>query len=294
MGDPNLLPARERWEEMLLREAGLFVVDAFAERPFSGNPAGVLVLEEPRDERWMQAVASELNLAETSFLYRLPDGTWSLRWFTPVVEVALCGHATLAAAHVLWEGGRLRADEAAQFETKSGRLKASRGREGIWLDFPAVPAEASEEPRGLTRVLDDASYRFVGQTRHEVERETDYLVEFRSERDVRALRPNLEALASLPAGGLIVTARSDDPNYDFVSRYFAPVLGIPEDPVTGSAHCTLGPFWRDLLGKDELRALQASQRMGVLDVRVDGRRIFLGGRAVTVIRGEFIGREADA
>ena len=270
----------------------LFIVDAFTNKPFFGNPAGVLILEKPRHVRWMQAVAAELGLSETCFLHPLPDRRWSLRWFAPVHEVGLCGHATLAASHLLWEEGYLAKSDEARFETRSGQLVASRRGKEIDLDFPIVPVAAAKEPPELDRVLGGTAHRFVGQTQHETERETDYLVELQSEDDVRGLEVDLMALASLPAGGLIVTARSEDKNFDFVSRYFAPVFGIPEDPVTGSAHCTLGPFWRDLLGKNELRALQASRRAGALKVRVAGRRIYLGGQAVTIIRGE-LSREAS-
>jgi PhzF family phenazine biosynthesis protein len=201
----------------------------------------------------MQAVDAELSLSETCFLHPLPQKRWSLRWFTPIHEVALCGHATLAASHLLWEEGYLAEIDQACFETRSGQVVASRRGEEIELDFPIVPVAAAQEPLRLERILGGVAYRFVGQTQHETERETNYLVELQNEGDVRALEVDLKALASLPAGGLIITARSENRNFDFVSRYLAPIFGIPEDPVTGSAHCTLGPFWRDLLGKDELR-----------------------------------------
>jgi PhzF family phenazine biosynthesis protein len=240
----------------------------------------------------MQAVAAELSLSETCFLHPLPQKRWSLRWFTPIHEVALCGHATLAASHLLWEEGYLAEIDQACFETRSGQLVVSRRGEEIELDFPIVPVAAAQEPLRLERILGGVAYRFVRHTQHETERETNYLVELQNEGDVRALEVDLKALASLPAGGLIITARSENRNFDFVSRYLAPIFGIPEDPVTGSAHCTLGPFWRDLLGKDELRALQVSRRVGELNVRVAGRRIYLGGRAITVIRG-YLSREAS-
>lgn len=264
----------------------LFVVDAFTGTPFSGNPAGVLVLEGDEDERWMQAVASELNLAETSFVRRRPgENRWSLRWFTPLAEVALCGHATLAAAHLLWEEGYLRADEEARFETRSGPLGVRQREVGMEMDFPALPAARIAPPEGLLRALGGAEASFVGQTRHEEERETNYLVELSSEEEVRSVEVDLPVLARLPAGGAIVTARSEEPGLDFVSRYFAPAFGIPEDPVTGSAHCTLGPYWEGRLGKPCFRASQLSRRGGSLGVRVEGDRVRLLGEAVTAIRG---------
>ena len=239
----------------------------------------------------MQAVASELNLAETSFVRGRPGGDrWSLRWFTPVAEVALCGHATLAAAHLLWEEGYLRADQEACFETRSGELRVRRLDVGMEMDFPALPAARIDPPDGLLRALGGAEARFVGQTRHEEERETNYLVELSSEEEVRSVEVDLLALAGLPAGGAIVTARSDEPSLDFVSRYFAPAFGIPEDPVTGSAHCTLGPYWERKLGKSGFRASQLSRRGGTLGVRVESDRVHLSGEGVTVIRGYLNGR----
>ena len=264
----------------------LFVVDAFTDRPFAGNPAGVLVLDAERDSNWMQTAASELNLSETSFLRRQEDGVWSLRWFTPVLETLLCGHATLAAAHVLWTEGHHPPDEPIRFATASGELRAlATGDGSIRLDFPAAPPYPLSPPPDLEGIIPEP-HRFVGKAGPN----KNYLVEVDSPTTLRRLRPDLARLAALPAGGLIVTAASDDPAYDFLSRYFAPAVGIPEDPVTGSAHCTLGPYWQGKLGKSRFRALQVSPRAGALTVEVGEDRVHLGGSAVTTIRGSLVAK----
>src|SRR5437762_220211 len=255
-------------------------VDAFTDRPYAGNPAAVCVLPGPADEGWMQAVAGEMNLSETAFLHREGDG-WRLRWFTPAVEVALCGHATLASAHVLWETGQLSPSETARFYTQSGLLIAARTASDIEMNFPAKIAEPADAPTGLAEAL-AAKPRFVGRSAF------DYLVEVDSAATVRALKPNFVQLGELPVRGVIVTGRSDRPEFDFVSRFFAPASGVNEDPVTGSAHCTLGPFWQGRLNKNEFTAYQASLRGGLVKVRVAGDRVFLGGRAVTVLCGELL------
>ena len=255
-------------------------IDAFTDRPFAGNPAAVCVLSAPRDEVWMQQVASEMNLAETAFLVRRADG-YDLRWFTPAAEVDLCGHATLASAHLLWEEGHLDGAETAIFHTRSGLLSAKREGDTIWLEFPATPPRQEVMPPDLERAI-GASIKYVGRTAF------DYLVEIESEAAVRALEPDLTLLARLPVRGVVVTALSGDGKHDFVSRFFAPRLGIPEDPVTGSAHCGLGPFWAERLGRNELAGYQASSRGGTVLVRVAGNRVHLGGRAVTVLRGELL------
>jgi predicted PhzF superfamily epimerase YddE/YHI9 len=262
----------------------LFQVDAFTDTAFAGNPAAVCLLDGPADARWMQQVAAEMNLSETAFVRPLAEG-WELRWFTPAVEVDLCGHATLASAHVLWEQGRVPPGEPIRFHTRSGVLTARPAADGIELDFPATPAEPAAAPPGLAAAV-GAAPRFVGRNRF------DYLLELDSEAAVRGLRPDLRALAAVPVRGIIVTARSAVPAFDFVSRFFAPASGVPEDPVTGSAHCCLGPFWAGRLGKDELRAYQASARGGVVGVRVAGQRVYLRGRAVTVLRGELLAGKA--
>jgi predicted PhzF superfamily epimerase YddE/YHI9 len=258
----------------------LFHVDAFASEPFTGNVAAVCLLPGRRDDGWMQRVAREMNLSETAFLNLEGDG-YHLRGFTPTVEVDLCGHATLASAHVLWEQARLKPDETARFHTKSGLLTAVRAGEWIEMDFPAEPARLSASPPGLTSALGVAT-RSVGRNRF------DYLVELDSETTVRELRPDFHKLANFNVRGIIVTAKASTPGYDFVSRFFAPETGVLEDPVTGSAHCCLGPFWQERLKKDEMIGYQASARGGVVGVRVAGHRVILRGRAITSARGELL------
>ncbi len=256
-------------------------VDAFSDTPFSGNSAAVLLLPQARDARWMQLVAREMNLAETAFLVRC-NGAFDLRWFTPTTEVDLCGHATLAAAHALWEADELDADAAAHFDTRSGRLSAVRDGDWIQLDLPALPAEPCEPPAGLAELL-GAPVRATGRNA------LGYLVAELADADrVRSLVPDVAAIATLPGTGLVVTARSDDAQFDFISRFFAPSLGVPEDPVTGSAHCSLGPWWAERLGRTTLAGHQASARGGEVRIRVNGTRVVLGGQAVTVMRGELL------
>ncbi|MBS1252138.1 MAG: putative isomerase YddE [Anaerolineales bacterium] len=255
----------------------IFQVDAFTDTPFSGNPAAVCVLSAPADEVWMQNVALEMNLSETAFLQRRDDG-FNLRWFTPAVEVDLCGHATLASAHILWEQGYLSEGEVARFHTLSGLLTADRKGEWIELNFPAEPEEPVAAPDDLAEAL-GATPKYVGKNR------LDYVVEVDSEETVRDLAPDFGRLLALSDRGFIVTSRAGTSEYDFVSRFFAPAVGINEDPVTGSAHCCLGPFWAGRLGKDELQAYQASARGGDVRVRVSGDRVYLGGQAVTVLGG---------
>jgi PhzF family phenazine biosynthesis protein len=260
-------------------------VDAFTSRPYAGNPAAVCVLSKPRPDAWMSDVAREMNLSETAFLTP-QEGGYGLRWFTPTVEVDLCGHATLASAHVLWEEEYLPRGSQARFETRSGWLLADQRGEWIELDFPATRGAAVEPPPGLLPALG------LDQTRSETRavelNRLDYLVEVDSEERLRALAPDHSALRKVDARGVIVTARASGDSYDFVSRFFAPGSGIDEDPVTGSAHCTLGPYWMTRLGKNEFTAYQASPRGGVVRVRVAGDRVILGGHAVTVMRGELV------
>jgi len=255
-----------------------FKVDSFTAEPFAGNPAGVCLLTEPRDERWMQAVAREMNLSETAFLLREGD-SFRLRWFTPAVEVELCGHATLASAHVLWEEGVLARSETARFATRSGELRASRRGELIELDFPAKPEQPAEPPANLFEAL-GVRPLYLGRNQF------DYLVLLDSEEAVRAASPDFALLRMVSVRGVIVTAPSARVEFDFVSRFFAPAVGVDEDPVTGSSHCCLGPFWAARLGKSDLVGHQVSARGGVVNVRAAGERVFLGGRAVTVLRGE--------
>jgi PhzF family phenazine biosynthesis protein len=256
-------------------------VDAFADRPFTGNPAAVCILDAARDERWMLDVAAEMNLSETAFLHPDADG-WRLRWFTPEVEVELCGHATLASAHVLWEGGHLGAGDEARFHTLAGLLTARRDGEWITLDFPAKPLVDGATPGGLEAAL-GVRPTFVGRSHYDV------LVEVASEDEVRELRPDFARLGTVEARGVIVTARAEGGEYDFVSRFFAPRVGVNEDPVTGSAHCALAPYWAAKLGRSEMVGRQLSRRGGTVRVRAAGDRVLLGGRAVTVLRGELVG-----
>jgi predicted PhzF superfamily epimerase YddE/YHI9 len=253
----------------------LFQVDAFATEPFTGNPAAVCLLDDEPSVEWMQLVAREMNLSETAFV-RPHDGGFALRWFTPTVEVALCGHATLAAAHVLFETGCSVSPIA--FSTKSGILTAERRPEGIELDFPAEPSAPAPAPEGLSTVL--------GAEPQNVERNRfDLLVELDSAARVRELCPDIRALGAIDARGVMVTARSDDAAYDFISRFFAPQSGVDEDPVTGSAHCCLAPYWTQRLGRSTLVGYQASSRGGRVRVELRGDRVRLGGNAVTVFRG---------
>jgi PhzF family phenazine biosynthesis protein len=255
-------------------------VDAFADRPFTGNPAAVCVMDGPAGERWMQDVAMEMNLSETAFLHRVDDG-WSLRWFTPAVEVDLCGHATLASAHVLWQDGHLAAGEEARFHTRSGLLTARAGGEWITLDFPAKPANAQVSAPEVAHALKATPVHLAASA-------FDWIVELESEAQVRDLAPDLGVLRLLPARGVIVTARSSAEGVDFVSRFFAPRVGVDEDPVTGSAHCVLAPYWCGKLGRDELVGYQASRRGGTVRVRTRGDRVELSGRAVTTLRGTLV------
>lgn len=276
----------------------IYQVDAFTERPFAGNPAAVCVLPEPGDDGWMQAVAREMNLAETAFLLEEDDG-YRLRWFTPAVEVDLCGHATLASAHILWEEGFLWENQPARFFTRSGLLTAEKvgpaeetvrrgpalplpSGDGGWIemDFPATREEAAEAPYNLLEALG-----IVGSARYIGKNIFDYLVEVDDEAIVRGLAPDMALLAKIPARGIIVTSRASTPGFDFVSRFFAPQVGVNEDPVTGSAHCCLTPYWSERLGKDEMLAYQASPRGGIIRVRAAGDRVKLAGQAVTVLRG---------
>jgi predicted PhzF superfamily epimerase YddE/YHI9 len=253
-------------------------VDAFTGRAFAGNPAAVCILPQARDAAWMQSVASEMNLAETAFLVKRSDG-YDLRWFTPAVEVNLCGHATLASAHVLWEEGHLAPGAQARFHTLSGLLTARRDGAWIELDFPARPETAAPPPDGLAAAL-GAELKYVGRN------SLDYIAELDSEDAVRSLKPDFGVIARLPVRGVIVTARGKE--YDFISRFFAPAVGINEDPVTGSAHCCLVPYWAAKLGKAEFVAYQASPRGGVLRLKLAGDRVLLAGQAITVLRGELL------
>jgi PhzF family phenazine biosynthesis protein len=258
----------------------LHVIDAFTNQPFAGNPAAVCLLDGPAEVRWMQLVAREMNHAETAFLHPIAGG-YSLRWFTPAVEVKLCGHATLASAFTLWETGVLKLDETAHFDTLSGWLNCTREGDWITMDFPALPVTPCETPGELTEEL-GSKITFCGGNG------MDYLVEVADEPSLRALAPNFATLGKLPVRGIIVTCRSEPPIFDFVSRFFAPAAGVNEDPVTGSAHCALGPYWQARLGKSDFTAHQASERGGVVKVSVRGDRVVLRGQAVMMSRVELL------
>jgi PhzF family phenazine biosynthesis protein len=268
----------------------IYQVDAFTRTPFRGNPAAVCLLAEPRDDAWLQAVAAEMNLAETAFLIPAAEAL-QLRWFTPAVEVPLCGHATLASAHVLWETERVAAAAAIAFETRSGRLAAERESGGwIRLDFPALPPERDPctPPPGLLAALGlaDATAPPVYEVpRPRASDGPSWLVELPSVDVLRALAPDFRALRAVAGHAVIATARGEG-EHDFASRFFAPKAGVDEDPVTGSAHCSLAPFWCARLGRSELCGVQLSARTGVVRVRAHGSRVHLLGEAVTVLRGE--------
>lgn len=258
----------------------IFQVDAFTKEKFKGNPAAVCLLEKPADETWMQSVAAEMNLSETAFLSPRDNG-YDLQWFTPTVQVDLCGHATLAAACVLYENEIVPANEEIHFFTKSGVLKARRRGDVLELDFPAEPATEIVPPPVLLRALGLAPL-YVGQNR------LDVLVQVSEDTMVKEFNPDFQALAQIPARGIILTSRSSNSDFDFVSRYFAPREGINEDPVTGSAHCCLGPFWAQRLGKKEFTAFQASKRSGIVNLRLRGDRVILAGHAIILLRGDFL------
>jgi PhzF family phenazine biosynthesis protein len=259
----------------------LLQVDAFTSEAFRGNPAAVCFLDGERDALWMQNVAAEMNLSETAFLLPRENG-FSLRWFTPAAEVALCGHATLASAHALWEEGVLAPDDIARFHTLSGLLTAKRRGALIELDFPASYEQETKPPAGLLESLGIANPVYVGRNKF------DYLIEVDSEDAVRSLHPDQALLRKVEARGVMVTSRAQTTQADFVSRWFGPAVGVEEDPVTGSAHCCLTPYWSKRLGKMEMLGFQASQRGGFVRVRLDGDRVKLGGEAVTVLRGDLL------
>ncbi|MGH7501121.1 MAG: PhzF family phenazine biosynthesis protein [Longimicrobiales bacterium] len=265
----------------------IYQVDAFTAIPFAGNPAGVCVLAEERPDRWLQSVAREMNLSETAFLHRRTDGgdrahAFDLRWFTPDVEVDLCGHATLASAHILWEQGILEQGSEARFHTRSGLLSARRAEDWIVMDFPSLAPEPASPPPGLLEALGVARAAAVAKSRF------DYLVELDSAEAVRRIVPDHAGLRRVEARGIIVTARSDRSGYDIESRFFAPAVGVNEDPVTGSAHCALAPWWASRLRRNELVAWQASARGGTVRLRLEEDRVVLQGQAVTVLEGELI------
>jgi PhzF family phenazine biosynthesis protein len=257
----------------------VFHVDAFTSRPFAGNAAAVCILDKPYADNWLQQVAGEMNLAATTFLYPQHDG-YHVRWFSHQVELELCGHGTLASAHTLWEQGYLPHNKPVRFYTRAGLLVARHTDDWIELAFPAKPEEQVLEPQPILMASLGITPRYIGKS------QLDYLVEVPSEEDLRALRPNFALLATFPTRGIIVTAATNPASeYDFVSRFFCPAVGINEDPVTGSAHCVLSPFWSKRFGRAQLIGYQASQRGGIVRVHLDGDRVYLSGQAVTVLRG---------
>lgn len=261
----------------------IYQVDAFTHERFKGNPAAVCVIKKERDLGWMQNVAAEMNLSETAFILPENDGTFAIRWCTPTIEVDLCGHATLASSHVLLETGMVKPDAKIAFKSRSGPLGARRNGQWIELDFPVRPEIAIEPLPELTSALGvEAVY-----TGKNVD---DYIVLVDSEHTVREMQPDFPRLRQfcVKGRGVIVTALAETPGFDFVSRFFAPGAGIDEDPVTGSAHCCLGPFWMARLHKNEFTAYQASPRGGIVRVRVEGDRAYLGGEAITVLKGELV------
>lgn len=257
----------------------LYVVDAFAAAPFTGNPAAVCILDAPAEEGWMQSVAREMNLAETAFLSPIEGGYW-LRWFTPALEVDLCGHATLASAFALWNQCRISESEDARFHTRSGWLTCRKRDDWIEMDFPALTIEPCPVPDTMGEALGFSPSRMFRSS-------MDFLVEVPDEEALRGLSVNLNTLAKLPVRGVIVTCKSQTAGYDFISRFFAPAVGVNEDPVTGSAHCALAPYWGPQLQKSQMKAYQASERGGVVHVELHGNRVLLRGQAVMMSRIEF-------
>jgi PhzF family phenazine biosynthesis protein len=262
----------------------IITIDAFTNRPFAGNPAAVCLLDDTQawlDDGWMQSVAAEMNLSETAFLRRAENGrAFALRWFTPVVEVPLCGHATLASAHLLFEEGIVAPDDPAEFDTLSGRLTVRRTADGLTMDFPLQPVGMVADADVPDALRDGLGVSPVAVTLNEGR----YVVELADEATVRTLQPNLALLSTLNRG-CVITCRSETPGFDFISRNFLPHRGIPEDPVTGAAHCSLADYWRARLGKDTFTAYQASRRGGTVGVQIRGDRVMLTGQAVTVLRG---------
>ncbi|HWD38521.1 MAG TPA: PhzF family phenazine biosynthesis protein [Fimbriimonas sp.] len=256
----------------------IYVIDAFSKKPFAGNPAAVVPLDSAGQisDQARASIAEEMKHAETAYLAPRGGNEFDLRWFTPAVEVDLCGHATLASAHILWETARVADGAPIAFFTRSGKLTATRDGEKIVLDFPAEPVEPSALPFQVACL---PAMVFSGRNR------MDWFVEVESAAELRSLEPNFAEIERLGMRGLIVTSRGDE-GYDFVSRFFAPQAGVPEDPVTGSAHCALAAYWAAKLGKDRMQAFQASERGGEVGVRLAGTRVELSGHAVTVLQGQ--------
>lgn len=258
----------------------IYQADAFTDEAFKGNPAAVCILSELKKDSWMQNVAGEMNLSETAFLYKEKEG-YNLRWFTPKHEEDLCGHATLASAYVLWETQRVSEDEEIFFNTKSGLLTAKKNEEWIELNFPTEAEKEVEAPDMLIKAL-GINPKYIGRNR------LDFLVEVESEEIVRNIKPDFKLLENVKTRGVIVTSKSNSEKYDFISRFFAPEVGVNEDPVTGSAHCCLAPFWKKRLKKDDFLAYQASERGGIIKVRLEKDRVYLSGKAVMILDGRLL------
>ena len=257
----------------------IYIVDAFVCGPFTGNPAAVCLISGKESAQWMQRVAAEMNLSETAFIWHLQGNEWVLRWFTPRCEVDLCGHATLAAAHTLWQRGS--DHDSIEFHTRSGVLTAKRDGQGIKLDFPADrPEPLSPEAAASVQQLVKDKAQWLGRGRD------DALVVFTSAEEVRQFQPDFAQIQALPYRGLLITARGDEEGLDVVSRFFAPTLGIPEDPVTGAAHCLLAPYWSEVLHKKTLKARQLSLRGGSLTCTVGENRVYLSGTCVPYMIGK--------
>lgn len=259
----------------------IYQVDSFTNEIFKGNPAGVCIINKMPSEEWMLYVAAEMNLSETAFVVKQEDH-FDLKWFTPTIEIDLCGHATLAAAHILWSEGYFEAHKEIYFHTKSGVLKVMKKGDWLQMDFPKLEYHLSEAPKELIEGLNVVPL-FVGKSKD------NYLIEIDSEEIIKNLKPDFGKLALLDMHAVIVTSKASVP-YDFVSRFFAPGIGINEDPVTGSAHCTLANYWRDVLGKNRFMAFQYSARGGELQLEINGERVMIMGQAVTVLRGELLGQ----
>ena len=260
----------------------IYTVDAFADKPFTGNPAAVCITEKPLEEELMKNISFEMNLSETAFLVKSGINEFKLRWFTPTAEVDLCGHATLASSHILFTNGYCDANSPVNFHTKSGVLTVnSCGNDTYEMDFPSITIE-KDETENLKQLEDALGVKsvYVGMTKW------NYLAELENEEAVRSVQPDFDMLEKLPGWGTIITAKADMKGYDFVSRFFAPEKGVKEDPVTGSAHCALGPYWQKKLSKNEFNAYQASQRGGTVGVKVEGERVFLSGKAIMILTAE--------
>jgi len=261
-----------------MSKKNIYQVDAFTDVAFKGNPAGVMILDSPMEEQLMQKIANEMNLAETAFVYPLKDG-YNLRWFTPEKEVKLCGHATLATAHIMWQEEIIQSDKI-NFNTLSGVLSAERVGNSIRLDFPAIGGKETTSKELVKARLGVEPVGFA-------ESDKGYMViELKDSNEVKNFLPDSEKILKLGDFVVIITAR--DKQYDFVSRVFAPAFGVDEDPVTGSAHCMLATYWNEVLGKSSFRAYQASKRGGEIDVLLDKDRVYLTGKAITVIKGEIL------